>query len=207
MSATAFLVPVALVTMVGVGGASALHRKTKAPPFTSDAPGSVTCTGVTIKITFSPPLKLTSGGNTISAKGKLSSCTATDPAVTLTGAAKVTGSFSGTGTGAVGLAGPATSPENFTIKWKGKYNGGKAKYPISTVTENGDLPNPPQCGTNVGFALPYTGGTVTGSFQGSSTPLASYACSSESVNSITTLASGKKGLKKLVLTSGSITLP
>jgi len=72
--ACAVIVPVSLVTIVGVGSAAA----TKGPSFSGAAVGTVTCIGVNVKLSFSPPAKLSSGGNSATIKGKFSGCHVTN---------------------------------------------------------------------------------------------------------------------------------
>jgi len=181
---------------------------TKPPPFTGAATGSVTCTAPVIKISFSPALTFTTGGTTITAKGKLGGCTTSGSNVTIS-KAKIVGTFSGAGTGCDGLATGITTNVNFTITWKGKTNaGGKATLTSSTVVLKGAAPafGP---GMTVGFTLPNPsdppGGSVVGSF-----PAASITTSSSVYSAMTETALSAKCAKKvtnLKVVTGSIKLP
>ena len=206
LAVTALALPVAVVTMVGVGTASA-----GGPSFSGPALGKVTCTGVNVKVSFSPPAKLTTGGTNVTLKGKMSGCTVSGAPTGVTEViqqGKITGSSMGTGTGCAGLATPSTNVINATIVWKGKYNNGKAKFDNSVVTLKGTQAVTDGSG-NSGFEVPNpstTGSSVTGSFAGSNTGDESFLYSSQSTNAITTLC-GAHGLKKLSLTHGTVIAP
>ena len=77
LSAVAAALPLALIA-VGSGTASASSK------FSGNAPGTVSCTGVTGTVSFRPPLTLESGGTTVKAKGDISGCHASNPSVSIT---------------------------------------------------------------------------------------------------------------------------
>ena len=136
LGASACVLPATLLTLA-VGGPAAAGGGT---PFSGPAVGKVTCTGVTVKASFSPPAMTNTGGNTVSIKGKLSSCsvTGTPSGVTeIIQQGKITGSSTGAGTGCAGFVSGTTSPMTLTIVWKGKYNGGKATFTNTTATVMG----------------------------------------------------------------------
>jgi hypothetical protein len=210
LAAFATVLPVSLVTMVGVGSASA-----KGPSYSGAAVGTVTCTGINVKVTFSPPAKLSTGGNSASIKGKLSNCSVSGTPAGVTETiklGKLTGSTTGTGNGCTGLAGGSTTPIHLTIVWKGTYTGngdsGKAKFTNTTATPNGSAAATDAHG-NTGFEVPNPSAppspAVTGSFGGSEAS-ESFQYSSESTNAVLAQCSGH-GLKKLSLTHGTTTIP
>jgi len=212
LGACAVVLPVSLVTVVGVGAASAK----KGPSFSGAAVGTVTCTGISIKVSFSPPATLNSGGNNASIKGKLSSChvsnTPAGVSETIT-QGKLTGSTTGTGAGCAGLAGGSFAPIHLSIVWKGTYTGngdsGKATFTNTTATPNGSAGATDGQG-NTGFEVPNPSSppspAVTGSFGGPEVS-ESFQYSSQSQNAILTLCEGKHGLKKISLTHGTTTIP
>ncbi len=180
----------------------------KVPKFVGAATGTVSCAGVAVKISFFPPLTANTGGSTGTFKGKLSSCTVTGS----TGAdkitqGKITGTFTGAGTGVEGLIQGITTPIHLNVVWKGMHGLAKASFTPSVITLAGAAAS---FDPNVGFALPNplaTGAnTVTGSFAGAVTH-SSTAYSSESVGAVGVQAGSKHGIKKLVATHGRITLP
>jgi hypothetical protein len=178
------------------------------PKYIGPATGTVSCTGVTVKISFLPPLTASTGGNTGTFKGKLSGCTVTGStgADTIT-QGKITGTFTGAGTGIQGLIQGITTPINLNIVWKGMHGPAKATFDNSVVTLAGAAA---RFDPNVGFQLPNPvapgANTVTGSFAGAVTH-SSTAYSSQSVNAFGILVGSKHGLKKLMATHGVITLP
>jgi hypothetical protein len=211
VGACAVIVPVSLVTIVGVGAATAK----KGPSFSGAAVGTVTCSGVNVKLSFSPPAKLDSGGNSATIKGKFSGCHVTNTPAGVTETitqGKVTGSTTGTGSGCSGLAGGSSTPIHLTMAWKGTYTGngdsGKAKFTNTTATPNGSATATDSQG-NTGFEVPNPASppspAVTGSFAGSEAN-ESFLFSSQSTTAILNLCEGK-GLKKLSLTHGTITIP
>lgn len=207
LAAAALVVPVTTVMMVGTGTAGAA-KAPKAPPFTGAATGTVSCTGPTIKLGFSPPLtNANTGASTVSVKGKMSSCTVSGGMAGETiQQAKVTGSFQATG-GCLGLVNGTSSQVSLSITWKGKVGTGKATFTSSTVNANGAASAFDNSG-NAGFEIPNPtpgGGTVTGSFAGSIAD-ESFAYTSQSSTALLNLCSGK-GIKKLVVTHGTITIP
>ena len=206
LTAGAMALPLSLVAIVAVGPANA-----GGPAFTGPATGTVTCTGITIKLTFSPPLKLNSGGNSISGNGKMSSCTVSGSTDTIT-QGKVTFTSTGTGSGCLGLASGSSTPVTYNITWKGKHGTQKANFDKTAATVNGTAAATDNAG-NAGFEIPNPssyptpgGGTVTGSFAGTVTGESS-VFTSKSTNAIATACQGKHGLKKLVVTHGSVSIP
>src|SRR5215469_5248071 len=100
--ASAIALPLGLVTMMGATSASA-----KGGTFSGDAVGKVTCTGVTVKISFSPPAMATTGATSVSIAGKVSSCTVSNLPAGVTETitqGKIIGSATGSGTGCSGVA-------------------------------------------------------------------------------------------------------
>ncbi len=195
LSAAAVALP---LTLISVGSSTAFAGGTK---FSGNAPGTLTCSGVSGSVKFKPPLKLTSGGTSISAKGVLSNCHASNPAVSITDG-KFKATITGTGTGCAGLAGGTTS-EVFTVKWKGDYNGTKAKFTSSTITIHGstivtngqgdegfELPNP---------STPVT--TTSGSFGGTSSS-ESFAYTTETAAAFSSACG--PGVKSVTIGSGTI---
>jgi len=203
----AFVLPVSLVGLVGATAASAA----KSPPFKGPAVGTVTCKGVTVKVTFTPPATSTTGGNSFSVKGKFSSCTVSNAPAGVTEViqqGKVTGGGKGNGGGCNGFATPSNNNISLTIVWKGKYNGGKATFTNTTATLVGEAAAVDGSG-NIGFEVPNpgdSGSSVSGSFAGPTTD-ESFLYSSQGITAINTLCSGKHGLKKLNLTHGTVIVP
>ena len=207
VSASAFALSAAFVTTLVAGPASAA----KSPPFKGDAVGKVSCTGVLVKLKFSPPATLSGGGTNVSFKGKLSGCTVSGTPAGVTEViqqGKITGSTVTNGTGCAGFASGSNNVINATVVWKGKYNNGKASFTNTTATLMGDVAANDPSG-NTGFEVPNpsdSGSTTTGSFAGSVTD-ESFFFSSMSSNAILNQCNGPHGLKKLNLTHGSVTAP
>ena len=197
LSAAAVALP---LTLISVGGGTAFAGGTK---FSGNAPGTLSCTGVSGTVKFKPPLTLTGGGTSVSAKGVLSSCHASNPAVSITDG-KFKAAITSTGGGCAGLAGGTTS-EVFTVKWKGDYNGTKAKFTASTITIKGSTIVTNGAGDE-GFELPNpgkepNGATTAGSFAGS-TSVESYAYTTETAGAFS--AGCGPGIKSVTIGSGSI---
>ncbi len=180
----------------------------KVPKFVGVATGTVSCTGIAVKISFFPPLTANTGGSTGAFKGKMTSCKVTGSAGadTIT-QGKITGTFKGAGTGIQGLIQGITTPIHLNIVWKGKHGVAKASFTPSVVTLAGAAAS---FDPNVGFALPNPlapgPNKVTGSFAGAVTH-SSTAYSAQSVGAVGVQSGKKHGLKKLVATHGRITLP
>ena len=206
LSTGALALTAAFVTALTAGPASAGN-----PPFHGPAVGTVSCTGVTIKVSFSPPLMLTTGGASISVKGKVSSCSVSGTPAGVTETitqGKITGTATESGTGCAGLATDNTNPINITVVWKGKYNNGKASFTNTTATLIGDHPTTDSSG-NSGFEVPNpatTGSSASGSFAGPVTD-ESTLFTAQSPTAIANLCGGPHGLKKLNLTHGTATIP
>ena len=178
--------------------------------FSGPATGTVTCTGVSLKVKFSPKLTATTGGSAIKVTGKLTSCNVSGSTDTIS-SGKIKGTLPGTGTGCAGLASGNPNVLPFTVKWKGTHNGGKAKFTDSTLNVNGDVADQDGSG-NVGFELPDPsmppGGNVTGSFASSSIPDESHAYTTGvTQSSLTAQCFAKKGVSKLTIDHGTITIP
>ena len=206
LSAAALALPSALVTVVTAGPASAGN-----PPFSGPASGKVTCTGVSVQLKLSPSLTLTTGGNNVSIKGKLSNCTVTGSTDAIS-SGKFKGSTTGMGTGCAGLASGSTTPINLDIKWKGTHGGSKAKFSDSMVSANGfTAVSEPDGSGDAGFQLPNTtgaaGGNVTGSFAAATINDFSQAYINMTQNQIVAACGAKKGIKKLVIDAGSVVIP
>jgi hypothetical protein len=212
LAAAALALPLAVVGFVGVGSASA-----GSPKYTGPALGKVTCHTVTGKVSLSPPLKTSSGGTAAKFVIKMANCTVSGlPAGThetiTKGQAK--GTASEPGTGCNGLANGSTRAIPLTVKWKGTFTnaqfpGTKAKFPVSNVSLKGFVAafNSAQ---DAGFEVPNpstmpNGGSVTGSFPGTITDESTIY----SNTNVSTLGSecGAKGIKKLTIVSGTVTLP
>ena len=203
MAGAALGLPATLVVVTNATSAGASS-------FSGPATGTVSCTGINVKVKLSPPLTNTAGGNTVTFKGKISGCTVSGSTDTIQGG-KVTGTLTGPGTGCAGLASGVTAPINVDIKWKGKHADGAAHFTDSTVTIGGaDAATEP--GTNdVGFSLPAAGNSgvqVTGSFAGSSNVPDANTDYSETNVATAGAQCGAKGIKLLKLDHGNgISLP
>ncbi len=203
MVGAAVALPLGLVTTFGFPSAGA-----STPPVV--AAGTVNCTTLAGKITFTPPLTTSGGSSTeTSALGvKLSGCT---PSVTsdlgtgfiITG--KATGSITSHSNACAGLA--TSMPIALTIKWKDKNASGVtlAKLAPSTVSFSGfDVVS--GAGGTAGFDLPQdSGGTASvasgGSFAGSDhgATSESNAFTVDSEAQIATLCGSSTGVAKLKL--------
>lgn len=198
LSGIVVVMPLALVAIATSGPASASTK------FSGNTPGTVSCTSITGKVSFKPPLKLTTGGTTIKAKGAFSGCHGTNPAVSITSGkfkAAITG---GATQGCAGLA-SGTSSETFTVKWKGDYNGTKAKFTASTIVVKGST-IVTNGASDEGFELPNPshepgGTTVTGSFAATSSS-ESYAYTTETASAFS--AACGSGIHSVDLGSGSL---
>jgi hypothetical protein len=216
MGILALALPTAAVVVVASPATA-----TPKPTFSGNATGTVTCTLPKLKISFSPPLTTANTGlDTITIKGILKDCSNAGGNVNITMGKILSGTFSSSG-GCDGLINGTTSPVQLTIAWKGKsLQGGKATIGNSVVSVNGAAPAF-NSATDVGFELPNPGhgGSITGSFAGSVTS-ESYAYSTTSAAtagadcSSTTKTTKRgtktkpaKGIKKLSVKSGTITLP
>ncbi len=188
------------LTLVGVGVIGGGTAFAGGPPV--NAPGTVHCTSVTGSVKFKPPLTLTAGGTTVTAKGIFSGCTGTGGETGLTGKFKATISSTGPNHGCAGLAG-GTSSETFTVKWKGDLNGSKAKFNPSTVVVDGSTIVTNGAGDE-GFELPNPStptSTTTGSFAGVS-HAESFAYTNETAAAFSSACG--PGIKSVTIASGSI---
>jgi len=196
LSAVAVALPLALIA-VGSGAASASSK------FSGNAPGTISCSGVTGSVSFKPPLTLTSGGTSVKAKGDISGCHASNSNVSIT-LGKFKAAITSSGSGCAGLA-SGTTQETFTIKWKGDYAGSKAKFSESTVVVKGSTIVTNGAGDE-GFELPDPshepgGATATGSFATVSST-ESYAYTNETASQFS--AACGQGIKKVTLASGQL---
>ena len=172
----------ALVVTLAVASPVAAHTP-RPPKFSGAAPGSVSC-AITGKVSFSPALTHTGGGtNPSSVKAKLSSCTASNRAVTIK-SAKVTGSFSKSPLSCVTLASTAAS-STLTVAWKGNLAGsvGGTSY----------------AGTAKFTSTKVSGGSSTGSFAGASRLTVNVP------SDLATLCAATRGAKKATVT-GTLTV-
>jgi hypothetical protein len=204
---------VLLSTGLTLGLSAAASAKT--PPFTGNATGSVTCS-VSAKIKFPGGLRLNSGPSEGPIKASFGDCTVSGSSVPETIVkGKGSGSFSGTSGGCAALASPSTTDAtvlSMSVKWKGTYNGGKAKYADSSVTIHGATTGTDASG-NITFTVPSTdditggnGGNVSGSFTASNITQQSTLDTGESSSTFANECGGKHGIKKLSVT-GTITIP
>jgi streptogramin lyase len=194
----------AVLAAGGVLG-TASYSSAKVPPrFSGAPPGSLSCTlSATLKL--SPPITTSGGGNNPSTvKGKLSSCTTGNAAVTIM-SGKLTGSFARSPINCATLSATGASAM-LTIKWKGAVNGniggkaytGRAHFTRSAVSYSGERVVTNGSGDE-GFAVPGTGNTsnTIGSFAGGST-LTAYT--SDTASALTVACNRKKGVEHLALT-------
>ena len=213
ISALAVALPAGLVTVVTSGPAAGART----PPFTGGASGKVTCTGINVKVKFTPPLMFNTGGNSFTLSGKLTNCSnPSGPDVITSG--KITGSSVGAGGGCTGLITGSPNPVSITIKWKGTHSGGKAKFVNTTGSIDGAFPATEAGTGDVGFTLPISptapNGSLSGSFA-SAGPLDQstiYSTLTQTALGATCAKTNKKGafvgkIKTLKITHGSITLP
>jgi hypothetical protein len=110
------------------------------------------------------------------------------------------------------LAVGSSTPVTYNITWKGKHGTEKATFDKTAATVNGTGGATDGSG-NAGFEIPNPssyptpgGGRVTGSFAGTVTGESS-VFTSKSATVILNACEGKHGLKKLVVTHGSIPIP
>ncbi len=174
----------AVVVILGAVVTPASAKGTKAPKYIGAAPGVVSCSVVSAKVSFSPPLTPKGGGTSPSkVKAQLSGCSTTNAAISIK-KAEATGTFAGSPISCA--TGDTTGVSvSLTITWKAKANGsfggntyaGKAAFAITTVN----------------------GSNSTGSFAGGASLALTYP------PNVVALCSSKHGIKKLAL-SGSITL-
>src|SRR5579863_1774985 len=106
--------------------------------FTGSAPGSATCL-FSITVAFSPPLTNSGGGTNTHATGKAGLCTASgsaySPDISFKRTQKVQMNSGNTATPFLtspGLCGGSTHPGgNFSVRWKGNFNGVYLGAPLS----------------------------------------------------------------------------
>jgi hypothetical protein len=183
---------VGLVAVAGGGSAFAAGRHAQRQPHaTVTGTGKETCTGVSGSISFSPPLTSAGGSSTETVKvsAKLSGCSGGTPAAT-SGTVKST-ILTNTNS-CTGLANPpATQTETLIVKWS-------PKTIATSTTVFG--PDTAVSSPHIGFTL--SNGTTKGSYAGSGAN--SQVLSNETTAAYETACASKAGLKKLTLTSGSV---
>jgi len=187
-----------MITVVGVQAASA-----GSPPV--NGTGTVSCTGATGQLKFSPPLNFTGGSpDTASVKVSLHGCDGGG------GSNVTTSNFNGKGKGTIStssnnctsLAGTQPVSGSVTIKWTGK--AGTAKLNTTTLTLTTITGVPAGANGNAGFT--FSTQATSGSFAGSmSGELDSNASASMLAGS--SGCGAKKGLKKINIVSGHTSQP
>jgi hypothetical protein len=197
-----FIVALALPLAVALpaGFASAAN-----PP----APGTITCTHITGKVTFTPPLTLTGNANSEVTKTKttgtgctVSTGTAPTKGVTTSTITKTT--TNNTANSCTALASAQTIPVTEHTVW--------THTPLianSVVKFSGLMPATSASG-DAGFTLPNTGGTssVTGSYPGTDHGKSSTATvyTNMTAAQITTVCESTAGVASLTIASGSAML-
>lgn len=199
---------VATAAMVGLAG-FASSNPAGAGSALRDAKGSVTCTGISGKIKFDPPLTLSGGSSVTKAvakvKATLTGCTSSkgdSPSIGMVTTKIVTKNPNGKANACTGLETPR--PVSLTIQWTNP----KAVAP-STVSFSSYAIGSNSAGDE-GFVLPGSGGTVsiTGSYKGKNGGASSTAAvySNKTASSLASACTSPNGLGKLKLTGGSATL-
>ena len=185
MGASALGIAVGMMAVLEVGPAFAAGKVT--------ATGKVTCTSVKGTISFSPALTSAGGASSDSAKVSVTLSGCSGGSVTPTkGTVKSTIT---TNTNAcTGLASPnPTQTETLSFKWSpSTINSSSTTFgPFTAITS-----------PNVGFSL--KNGVTTGSYAGSSAT--GTVLTSTSTSALSAACASKSGLKKLTLSSGSVSL-
>ena len=193
-------------------------RAPRIPPYAGPATGAVSCDVLNVKVSFAPPLTLAdTGPTTVTMKGTLKGCT-TDNSLDVISLGKISATFTVSG-GCSGLAAGTTDLVTMTVKWKGKHGGAKTTYTDSTASLAGIGPAIDPVTGLVGFEFPNVdapSNSVWGSFAG---PVAdsSAVYGTQDSNQIGALCAPRpgphgtqkpaKGLKKLTVKSGEVSLP
>ena len=192
MGAAAILLPLSLISMIGVTAASA-----KAGAI--NQPGTLTCAKVTGTISFSPPL-ITGGTaktDNISVSASLKKCSVGGGGTVKAAKGTATASYSSSGNNCTSLAAPSTTPITFNVTWAPA-----SKIKPTSITFPGSTPT---TGTNPGFKLgPATSGA--GSYPGSDNFKSSTSSSTlkQTTAQITAMCSGA-GVSTLNIKSGTST--
>ena len=195
MGAMALALPVLLVGSIGVSGAWA-----KKAPVTVN--GTLKCTTLKGTISFNPPL-ISSGASTgtevTTVKVSVSGCSGpTGETIPKKGSTSEVLN-NDTGNSCTGLASPGTSAENFSTKWS----------PATIAATNISFPGyTPETSPTVGFSLGGSKTTGTGSYVGTDAGKSSTATAytSDTESDFVKACDGKKGIKKLSITSGTVNL-
>lgn len=165
---------------------------------------TVTCTGLSGTLKFSPPITKSesAGTTTTTIKATLSGCTSA-PGLTVT-SGSVTGTLSDTHAaedGCTALAGSLSASGSLTTKWKTspKLSSGNSVIAVNSVEGGvgGD--------GNATFDIPGStpNGTPSGSFQGTDHGASDTTAAQSTVSAVSILGTcdGKKGLKSLSIES------
>jgi len=210
-AAVVVVVPIALVTALSVGPASAGGNG-----FKGNAVGNVTCTGIAIKLRFSFPsatTHITGGSPTFS--GKVTGCTVSNTPAGVTETIAQGRVHTGfidqieTTSGCVDLGPYANIQIQFV--WQGTYkdatHSGKASF-TSTVVDLQGAQLAQDGSGNLGLEIPRPGSTgmAMGSFAGPVTN-ESFLYTSESTTAINNICASKHGLSKITFTHGGVGYP
>jgi len=191
LAGTGVALMVGSVVLVGttLASASANAKKT--------GTGTVTCTTVSGKLSFNPPLATngpTTGSSTTTFKGKLSSCSGGVPTPTGATVSETSTSNNGWNCATFG-ANTAKTGTTFAIKWKGPINATSVTFPAGDISVSGG---------GTGFKLGGGAGTVTGSgsYPGGDNFAGSSSSATTNVNLLTGLCAGGKAQKSITITGG-----
>jgi hypothetical protein len=199
------LLLVAVATAAPFGVLAATAGVASAGTTVDATTATVTCTGISGTVKFTPPVTTSESAGTgkTSIKASLSGCTTND-GVTVTGA-KASGTLTTTRTagenGCVALAGGSDATGPLTVKWKTspKLSSGSSVVQVNSV--KGSIGG----NGNADFTIPGTipNGTPSGSFQGTDNGAGdtTSAQTTTSAGSILATCEGKKGLKSIAIAS------
>jgi hypothetical protein len=194
MTGAAVTLALSAIALTGVGVASAKK---------SAATGTVSCTAAKGAITFSPPLVTTGpyASETATAKVSFTSCSGS---VTTPTKGSIDAPITSISTDQCPPpSSSGTSGGTLTIKWAP----GKIEPSAVSFTNKASGTN---AGGDLGFVFPGSGGSgsVSGSFPGSDGGKTSSAAvySNQTSTALLAQCSGKGGLKKLTIVTGSIVL-
>jgi len=168
----AAVVTISVLTLMAASSAQARNVH-----YSGAAPGSVSCS-LTVTVAFKPAMTNSVASTKVTAKGTFSQCTPSDSAVTVSG--KLTSAGQGGDVTAftqspLNCSSSPSSGSNFTISWKGTFNGsvgdqtfsGRAKYFGTTVEPAQSTPGETESSNgsgDAGITLPADAVTA-GSFQ------------------------------------------
>jgi hypothetical protein len=200
LAAVVLTVPTVLFTTAGVAPSWA------AP--SAAAPGTITCTHVSGKVTFTPPLTLSGNSNTETTKTRtvfthchVSTGTAPTKGVTASTIIKTTTNMTANSCAALGASMPVTEKVVWTHT---------PTIANSTVKFSGDMGATEPTSMDAGFTLPNTGGTasVTGSYPGTDhgATSSSTVYTNMTGTAIGAACASATGLASLTLDAGTITL-